>query len=168
LEWLERSDFYFAPASTKYHGNYEEQLLQHSLNVYDCYCRILGNHPEIEITEESKAINALFHDVCKANLYKKGFRNVKDDETGQWYKKEIYETDDRLPLGHGEKSVIILQSFMTLTRDEIYSIRWHMGAFDKSFMGGDYGLDNAFEICPAAVCLHLADMEASLLMEDKK
>jgi hypothetical protein len=128
---------------------------------------VLSNHPEIAISEESKAVMALFHDVCKINYYKKGFRNVKDNESGQWFKKEIYETDDKLPLGHGEKSVIILQSFMTLARDEIYAIRWHMGAFDKAFIGGDYGLNNAFEICSPAVCLHLADMEASYLMEEK-
>lgn len=85
--------------------------------------------------------------------------------TGAWHKEPFYKTEDRLPLGHGEKSVIILQSFIKLTRDEIFAIRWHMGAWDCAVKGGDYGAGNAFEICPLAVMTHLADMEATYLVE---
>lgn len=92
-------------------------------------------------------------------------RNVKDDVTGAWHKEPFYKTEDRLPLGHGEKSVIILQSFIKLTRDEIVAIRWHMGSFDCAVKGGDYGMGNAFETYPLAVMTHLADMEATYLVE---
>lgn len=101
----------------------------------------------------------------KVNYYTVSSRNVKDDVTGAWHKEPFYKTEDRLPLGHGEKSVIILQSFIKLTRDEIVAIRWHMGSFDCAVKGGDYGMGNAFETYPLAVMTHLADMEATYLVE---
>ena len=91
LDWLEHSDFFVAPASTKYHGCYEGGLLQHSLNVYDCLkMGIEAAGLQGVYSEETIAIVSLMHDLCKVNYYKKGSRNVKDEETGQWYKKEVY------------------------------------------------------------------------------
>ena len=91
LDWLEHSDFFVAPASTKYHGCYEGGLLQHSLNVYDCLkIGIEAAGLQGVYSEETIAIVSLMHDLCKVNYYKKGSRNVKDEETGQWYKKEVY------------------------------------------------------------------------------
>ena len=165
MDWLERSDFYTAPASTRFHGNYKGGLLEHSLNVYDTLSGFVARYPELGIEPETVAVTALFHDLCKANYYAVSTRNVKDDATGTWHKEPFYKAEDRLPLGHGEKSVIILQSFIKLTRDEIYAIRWHMGGFDTAVKGGDYGMGNAFEICPLAVMTHLADMEATYLVE---
>lgn len=104
LGWVEESDFFYAPASTRFHGNYKYGLLEHSLNVYK--------------------------------------------------------------VGHGEKSVIILLRHMALTDDEIYAIRFHMGGFDSAVKGGDGSISKAYELCPLAVLLHLADMTASYLMED--
>ena len=167
MAWLGRSDFYSAPASSKYHGNYTGGLLEHSLNVYDKLSEFVARYPELDIPAESVAIVALFHDLTKVNYYTVSTRNVKDDATGIWHKEPFYKTDDRLPLGHGEKSVIILQSFMKLTRDEIFAIRWHMGGFDNAVKGGDYGLNGAFEMCPLAVMTHLADMEATYLVESR-
>lgn len=115
--------------------------------------------------EPTVAVTALFHDLTKVNYYTVSSRNVKDDVTGAWHKEPFYKTEDRLPLGHGEKSVIILQSFIKLTRDEIVAIRWHMGSFDCAVKGGDYGMGNAFETYPLAVMTHLADMEATYLVE---
>ena len=34
LSWLQKSDFFTAPASTKYHGAYEGGLCEHSMDVY--------------------------------------------------------------------------------------------------------------------------------------
>lgn len=167
MAWLERSDFYTAPASTRFHGNYKGGLLEHSLNVYDKLSGFVARYPELEINPETVAVTALFHDLTKANFYVASTRNVKDEATGQWHKEPCYKIDDRLPLGHGEKSVIILQSFIKLTRDEIFAIRWHMGGFDSAVKGGDYGMSNAFEICPLAVMTHLADMEATYLVESR-
>lgn len=119
MAWLERSDFYTAPASTRFHGNYTGGLLEHSLNVYDKLSGFVARYPELEISPETVAVTALFHDLTKVNYYTVSSRNVKDDVTGAWHKEPFYKTEDRLPLGHGEKSVIILQSFIKLTRDEI-------------------------------------------------
>lgn len=166
LDYLEKSDFFVAPASSKFHSNYPGGLVEHSLNVYHCLERIVSHYPELEISDESVAIVALFHDICKCNFYKIGSRNVKDEETGQWYKKQVYEIDERFPIGHGEKSCIMLQWFLnTVTVDELLSIRYHMGGFDASVKGGDYGMSKAYEKCKLAPMLHMADLEASYLME---
>ncbi len=165
LDWLEKSDFYEAPASTKFHGNYPGGLLEHSLNVYDCMKRAAANYPEYPVSDESIAICALFHDVCKVNFYQKGYRNVKD-ESGQWVKKEVYEINEKFPIGHGEKSCIILQWFFKrLEVSELLAIRYHMGSFDAAVKGGDFGISRAYESTPLAVMLHMADLEATYLKE---
>lgn len=108
LKWLSESDFFEAPASTRFHGSHEGGLLAHSLNVYHCLKEIVEQAGLQETySPETIAISALLHDVCKVNFYKKGTRNVKDDETGQWYKKEVYEVDEKFPCGeHADKSII--------------------------------------------------------------
>ena len=166
LLYLEQTDFYTAPASTRFHGNYSGGLVEHSLNVYKATKQLANQHQELNISAESIAIAALFHDLCKANLYVLSTKNVKDDTTGIWRKEPFYKTDDKYPLGHGEKSVIILMKYMQLTDDEIYAIRFHMGGFDSAVKGGDGSMSKAFEICPFAVLLHLADMTATYLMEE--
>ena len=111
---------------------------------------------------------ALLHDVCKALFYKKGFRNVKDEETGQWIKKEVWEVDDQLPLGHGEKSCLLIQRCMKLTVDEVLAIRWHMGGFDSRVKGGDGAISVAYDMFPLALMLHVADIEATYLDEKRE
>lgn len=166
LEWIEASDFFVAPASTKYHGAYPGGLVEHSLNVYECLKEIVGRYKNLNISNETIAIVALFHDLCKANFYKVGSRNVKDEKTGQWYKKEVYEIEERFPIGHGEKSCIILQWFLKrLSTDELLAIRYHMGGFDVAVKGGDFGMSKAYEMSLLAPMLHLADMEATYLLE---
>lgn len=165
-EFLERTDFFTAPASTKYHGAYEGGLVQHSLAVYDnlVSLRELYN-VTAQIQYDSVIITALLHDICKINFYKLGTRNVKN-ENGTWQSVPVYTIDDQTPLGHGEKSVIILQQHIhSLTSNEIYAIRWHMGSFDdagKSWAGG-MALGAAFEKCPLAVLLHMADLAANYI-----
>ena len=106
---------------------------------------------------------SLLHDVCKANFYKKGTRNVK--ENGQWVTKPVFEIDEKFPCGHGEKSVIILQNFIHLDAEEIYAIRAHMGGWDTSVKGGDFFIGKIFERSKLALLLHLADMKATYLLE---
>lgn len=98
LGWVEESDFFYAPASTRFHGNYKYGLLEHSLNVYKALKELVKQHEEAEVSDETLAISALFHDICKANLYVVGSRNVKDEQTGQWHKEAIYKHDDQFPL----------------------------------------------------------------------
>ncbi len=161
-------DFFTAPASTRYHGAYEGGLVEHSLNVYECLCDYLDRERVrelygLEVSDETIAIVALLHDLCKTNFYKKSFRNVKD-ENGVWNKVPSYEIDDRLPYGHGEKSVYIISGFMKLTREEAFAIRYHMG-----FSGNEdpRNVGSAFEMFPLAFALSTADMEATYFLEGK-
>ena len=163
----ESSDFFTAPASTRYHGAEAGGLCRHSLNVYDCLCDQLArprmkNLYGIHYSEESIAISALLHDLCKINFYRVESRNVK--KNGVWQAVPYYTIDDRLPYGHGEKSVYIISGFMRLTRDEAFAIRYHMG-FSGPEDNGTIG--KALEMFPLAFALCVADMEAAYLMEGK-
>lgn len=168
LDFLEnKSDFFTAPASTRYHNAFEGGLLRHSLNVYHCLKAYMERErvkTEYKLTasDESIAIAALLHDVCKVNFYRVSYRNSKNDKTGQWEKVPYYEINDTLPYGHGEKSVYMISGFMRLTRDEALAIRWHMGfsgVEDKNTIG------RALETYPFAFALSVADMEASYFLE---
>lgn len=132
----EETDFFTAPASTKYHGAFESGLLMHSINV----CAELNLDPNSKVyPTETLIIVALLHDICKANCYRTEKRNVK--EYGGWVEKQIYVFEDELPLGHGEKSLYLASKFIKLSDEEAAAIRWHMGAFDNAFRGGDRGLN---------------------------
>lgn len=168
LEYLmsTSSDFFSAPASTRFHGAYEGGLCEHSVNVYRClksYLERADKEFSLHFSEESIALVSLLHDVCKINCYKPGFRNVKDDN-GVWQKVPTFEFEDKLPYGHGEKSVYILSGYMRLTREEAFAIRYHMG-----FSGTEdaRNVGNAFEQFPLAFALSVADMEATFLVEGK-
>ena len=167
--WLKDSDFFTAPASTRFHGAHRGGLAEHSLCVYNTLLN-LGNSFNIHYPLDSMVICGLLHDICKVDFYKESTRNVKNEQTGQWEKIPCYTIEDSLPIGHGEKSVIILQRFMYLTEDEAYAIRWHMGGFDDAARGyaGGIMLSNAFQKCPLAVLLHMADLAASYLVEERK
>ena len=168
LDYLEhKSDFFTAPASARYHGAYEGGLCEHSLNVYHCLADYLRRERVQELygldySDESVAIVALCHDLCKIGCYKKSFRNVKDDATGQWSKVPSYTFDDPLPYGHGGKSVYITNGFIRLTREEAMAIRWHMG-----FSGPEDNrmVGQALQKYPLAFALATADMEASYFLE---
>lgn len=166
LYWLENSDFFTAPASTKYHGNYDGGLCEHSLNVY-YEIQKLNELYQLGFPEDTLAVVALFHDICKVNFYKKGFRNVKDETTGEWMKKEVWEIDEKIPLGHGEKSCIILQWYIKMTIPELLAIRWHMGGFDTAVKGGDAGLAKAQNYTKLVSLLSTADVTASHLVEER-
>lgn len=172
LDYLQKTDFFTAPASTKYHLAYEGGLAQHSINVY----RRLYDLCEVEATKNGKfvmpsletiAIVGLLHDLCKVNFYKVDYRNKKNEE-GSWERVPYYIIDEQLPYGHGEKSTYILAAFMRLTREEAIAIRFHMGFSSCDFRGGDQSVGKAFELFPLAVLTHIADLEATYLDEAKK
>ena len=162
LEWLENTDFYTAPASTKFHCACEFGLVMHSLNVYKV---LREKYFEEGDSEESFALCGLLHDVCKAQFYKVATRNVKNDETGQWEKRPYYSVEDAFPYGHGEKSVYIISGFLKLTREEAMAIRWHMG-----FSGSEdpRTVGQALQKYPLAFALATADMEASYFLEGER
>ena len=163
---LNGSDFFTAPASTRYHGAHEGGLVEHSLNVYDCLADMVGRLKErygIEYTDESIAIAGLLHDICKVNFYKTSYRNVKD-ETGRWQSVPYYTIEDTLPYGHGEKSAYIVSAYIRLTRDEAFAIRYHMG-FSGTEDPGNVG--RALEMFPLAYATCCAEMEAAFLLDGK-
>ena len=123
LAWLGTTDFFEAPASTRFHGAYPGGLVEHSLNVY--YALL-----------------------------------------GQSTIREYGGVKDRLPMGHGEKSVYLVMKFMDLTDEEALAIRWHMGAYDDAFRGGSRALNEAQDKCALVLALHHADMQAT--QEEKR
>lgn len=167
--YLLRSDFFRAPASTRYHCAYEGGLCEHSVNVYRRLLRNVqqeyGEEWENVVSHETVAICGLLHDLCKIDFYKTDYRNVK--ENGEWVKKPYYARDELLPFGHGEKSVYIANSFLRLTREEAMAINWHMGGFDSRCRGGDYSVGEAFAKFPLAVLLHVSDLTASYIDEKR-
>ena len=161
LSWMKTTDFFHAPASTRYHGACECGLVMHSVNV----CNVLMERFAGEAEPESLAVCGLLHDLCKANFYKSGFRNVKDDETGQWNKVPFYSVKDAFPYGHGEKSAFLIERFMRLKTEEAVAIRWHMGGFDDAVKGGSFAISEAWRMYPLGAMLHIADLEATYLLE---
>ena len=166
LKWLETTDFFYAPASSRFHSAEPGGLCFHSINVYKRLLSLAINEwGEENINKESIAIIALFHDVCKCCYYKIEMRNVKED--GQWVQKPYYTIDDQLPYGHGEKSVYMVNGYLRLTREEALAINWHMGGFDKRVQGGDQQYSNAYYKYPICTLTHLADVMATYLDETK-
>ena len=164
---MNKSDFFSAPASARFHGSYVGGLCDHSMNVFHCLCDYLSRPRVKEVygldyDMESIAIVALLHDLCKVGCYKAGTRNVKNEVTGQWEKVPTFFYEDKLPYGHGEKSVYIISGFMRLTREEAMAIRWHMG-----FSGteDERTVGQALQQYPLAFALATADMEASYFLE---
>lgn len=168
LEWLDSdaSDFFTAPSSTRFHGSYEGGLVEHSLNVYECLKDYLARPRTKELygmdySPETIAVTALLHDICKVGFYAVDYRNAKNEQ-GAWERVPYYTIRDTLPYGHGEKSVYMIQSFMRLTRDEAFAIRYHMG-----FSGNEdkNNIGRALEMFPLALAINVADMEATYYLE---
>lgn len=171
LEYLlsPQSDFFTAPASARFHLSQEGGLVEHSVNVYEALKGYLESPRAKETygfdySDESIAIVSLLHDLCKVNVYKKGYRNVKD-EKGAWQRVDTFEYDDKLPYGHGEKSVYIITGYMKLTREEAFAIRYHMG---YSSTEDERNVSAAFEMFPLAFALSTADSEATYYVESDK
>lgn len=159
IDFLENSDFFKAPASTRYHGNYEGGLVEHSLNVYKLLCEKVKNSPiKIDVSNDSLIIIALLHDICKVNYYKVDYRNAKNS-LGVWEKVPYYTVDDTIPYGHGEKSVMMISEYIKLTVEEKYCIRWHMGFTEPKELYGTLG--QAFKKFPLALLVHEADLETT-------
>ena len=167
LRFIEKSDFYTAPASTRFHGAFEGGLLEHSIQVYNCLMKkkhIEGTvwHDALsDVSDESIAISALLHDLCKTYFYSVEMRNKKVD--GSWIQVPSYRVEDKIPYGHGEKSVMMIEEYIKLKPVERYAIRWHMGPYSGE---RDWStLASAMDKYPLVMALFEADMEASHLIE---
>ena len=169
ISWLEtETDFFTAPASTKSHGCYEGGLLIHSLSVYKIlqnFCKNISG-----VRKDSIIIAALLHDLCKVNFYVKGIRNVKIPGERRWEEVEVYNIEDSLPMGHGEKSVYMAMKYIRLSDEEAMAIRWHMGGYDdaaRSYVGG-MAQSAAYQKYPMAAALAMADMYDTYIIDNKQ
>jgi hypothetical protein len=156
------SDFFVAPASTKYHGAYPSGLLEHSIDVYENLKLLCASYEREDIARDSIIIVSLLHDLCKVNFYKSEVRNRKN-EKGYWEPVQVYSIDDELPLGHGEKSVFIAQQYIKLKIDEAMAIRWHMGGFAATDYAASQSISKAMEKYPLVTLTHMADLAAGYL-----
>ena len=161
LAFLEKSDFYVAPASTRFHGNYEGGLLEHSMKVYEIFKEKIKNSG-LNTPEDTVKIAALLHDICKTNFYKTDYRNAKN-ALGEWEKVPYYTVNDTIPYGHGEKSVMMISEFMQLTNEEKYAIRWHMGFTEPKELYSTIGA--AYKKYPLALLLFESDLESTYFFD---
>ena len=165
MKWLEDNDFYTSPASTRYHGAYAGGLLDHSLNVYDELNRLHSAYPEIEISDESKIICSLFHDLCKVNMYATEKRNRKNS-SGQWESYDAYTIKEQFCYGgHGSKSVYLIQHFIELKPEEAVAIQCHMASWED---GASKTVGGAFTQFPLAWLVHVADESATFILESEE
>ena len=163
IEFMKKTDFFTAPASTRFHGSFEKGLLEHSLKVYEILKeKVKTAMIPINTPEESIILIALLHDICKANFYKVDYRNAKN-ELGVWEKVPYYTVDDTIPYGHGEKSVMMITEYIKLTPEEKYAIRWHMGYTEPKELYNTIGV--AYKKYPVALLTHEADLEATYFFD---
>ena len=173
LSMLDRSDFYYAPSSKNHHSNYRGGLLDHVLMVYETAMRVRDNivnmNPNMEerLSEESVAVVSLLHDVCKICFYKEA-KKWRKDANGQWEEYDTYDVEDRFPIGHGEKSIIILQMYgYNLKVDEIIAIRFHMGMWDGMDKATERSYQRAIDMTPLLAVMICSDYMSSMLLEEK-
>ena len=172
LNWIEQSDFFTAPASSKFHMSCEGGLVQHSLNVYDRLLKLIafeygtpdGNdknkdlfyEKELEVTLPEIALIALCHDLCKAYSYTVEQRNVKVKDV--WVKEPFYQYNPRLEMGtQGSKSLFIIQNFIKgLTIPVCAAVTYYNGVGS----GGDkdYQTLRMMEEYPIVMLTHFASL----------
>ena len=179
IEFIRKSDFYTAPASTRFHSCHEGGLLEHSLNVYD---RLISKFNDelwessVEVGSDSLIIAALLHDLCKSYFYGTELKNKKEyhdkgsksDSNGRfdWVTVPSYVVDDKIPYGHGEKSVMMIEEYIKLKPIERYAIRWHMGFSEPKENWNTLG--TAMRKYPLILALHMADLESTYLLEKEE
>lgn len=162
IDHLRSTDFFIAPASSKFHLDHVGGLAQHSWNVYRQLHSINESY-KLGYSEDTIKICGLLHDFCKIDIYRLTKKPVKKD--GRWIEEEHYAVFDHNPLGHGEKSVIGIQQFIKLSREEALAIRWHMGPWDAQTDSQRRSLNDAMNQCKLVKMLQLADLTASWLVE---
>lgn len=164
MDWLEETDFYTAPASTRFHGAHESGLVMHSLNVYS-QLKKLCKWYKCDASEESIAIVSLFHDLCKVGVYKTETRWRKN-QYNQWEQYPAYRFEEDFAYGgHGSKSVYLIMAFMALSPDEASAINCHMGQWDSTTYSNP---SPVYERNLLAWLLHVADEAADYILETKK
>lgn len=164
LKWLAESGFFTAPASTKYHGNYAGGLFDHSFTVMNLLVELSAANGLKWKRPASPFLVGMFHDLCKIDQYRpiiKAVEHFDNDQVATFYNECVgFEYNPNTLLkGHGDKSVMLLSQFTTLTDEETACIRYHMGAFTEKEEWRDY--TRAVHAFPNVLWTHQADMLAS-------
>lgn len=160
LDWLRTTDFYTAPASTRYHDSIPGGLLIHSIKVYNQLLDVikLPSFKTIDLAEATLAV--LMHDWCKINYYESYEKNVKDEKTGTWSKQTAYRVNQKgMPLGHGATSMFLASRVIPLSIDQALSIRWHMGHYNVADKE-ESEYQKAVNDCPMVYMLQICDQLA--------
>lgn len=166
LEYLQSTDFFTAPASSRFHNDFDGGLCDHSINVYYRLKKLIDAEDSLynKYSDETIAIIGLLHDLCKINFYVKDYRKV--NEGGVWLTKPYYKIDEVYPYGHGEKSVYIISKYMKLTDIEALAINWHMGPYDQRVKGqSPQTLEAAMHVDDIVLLTYIADSLATYLDE---
>lgn len=167
LCYLDRTDFYTAPASTRFHLSERGGLAQHSLTTYNELMNLFSKGLFDAIDGwRSVAIVSLLHDLCKSEMYTETQRWRKN-ASNEWEQYTSYEVNEKFYYGHAEKSVYIASQFISLEDEEAQAIRAHMGFSDSSFKGGDRTIPNIFANNELALYLSFADQIATFQRESK-
>ncbi len=174
IEALEEMGFFTAPASANHHLNVEGGLLEHSLNTCKAALAIyeglkpLDPSMEKEVRRDSIILSSLLHDVCKSDIYKRSVKKRKNN-VGQWEDVEGYSVSYKnFPMGHGEKSVILLLcNGLSLYDDEMLAIRWHMGAWgiNMNSFEDQRCYDTSRKLYPLVSIIQAADGLAASILE---
>lgn len=155
LKWLAENGFFTAPASTKYHGNYEGGLFDHSFMMMNLLVELSAANGLKWKRPASPFLVGMFHDLCKIDQYR--IDNSTPYTVGEPTRYEY--NPNTMYKGHGDKSIILLSQFTTLTDEETACIRYHMGAFTEKEEWRDY--TRAVHAFPNVLWTHQADMLAS-------
>ena len=147
IEYLRNSDYFHAPASTKYHLNFPGGLAMHSISVYKTLRRLCSEF-DIDIPEESIIIACLLHDVCKIGAYKP--------------QGDSYSYNRNQPPGHGDLSVSRILNYIELTDQERLMIRWHMNHYDRAFQNQE---NKICKQCPEIYIMYFADHISTAYLE---
>ena len=179
IAFIRKSDFYTAPASTRFHSCHEGGLLEHTLFVYDRLVKKFEDElweEKGDVWRDNIIIAALLHDLCKCYFYITEIKNkkvysdkgTKSDSNGRfdWVSAPAYTVDDKIPYGHGEKSVMMIEEYIKLKPVERYAIRWHMGFAEPKENYNSLGV--AIRKYPLILALHSADLEATYLLEKEE
>lgn len=179
IGFIRKSDFYTAPASTRFHSCHEGGLLEHTLNVYDRLVEKFNDETwkdKVDVDTDSLIIAALLHDLCKSYFYGSELKNKKEyndkgtksDSNGRfdWVTVPSYVVDDKIPYGHGEKSVMMCEEYIKLKPMERYAIRWHMGFTEPKENWNTLGI--AIRKYPLILALHVSDLESTYLLEKEE
>lgn len=171
ISFLENeTDFFLAPASSKYHNNCKGGLVDHSLQVYNEFGNkilIMSSSEDYDnnhiLPTDSIILCGLLHDICKINTYHEGLKWIKNAETFyKWKQQKCWEIKDTLPLPHGSKSVYYIQKYVDVTKLEALIITYHMAILDT------FDRFKYFNVCsqyPLVMLFQHADHQAALLKE---